>query len=152
MALPVLRSAPLRPARDSLAPPDPLHELVHLQHRMSVLIGGDAQTGMWTPPADITENDDAYLVEIDLPGVKRRDVTVEVAGNELRITGRIQEKEKVGWLRYRTRRVGRFAYHTLLPVGVDADRIRADLTDGVLTVRLPKTDAARPRRIAVRTA
>ena len=133
---------------------DPLRELDQLQLRMTQLIGtvigsaGDT-AGAWTPLADVTETDDAYLVEIDLPGVDRKDLSVEVAAGELRIGGEIVEKERVGWLRHRTRRVGRFAYRTTLPGDIDADRISADLAGGVLTVRVPKTEAAKPRRITV---
>ncbi|MFI6071605.1 Hsp20/alpha crystallin family protein [Actinoplanes sp. NPDC051343] len=97
----------------------------------------------------VTETDDAYLVEIDLPGVERKDLTVEVAGDELRVSGEIVEKEKVGWLRHRTRRVGQFSYRTLLPGGIDAEHISADLADGVLSVRVPKSETAKPRRITV---
>ncbi|ASW58085.1 Hsp20/alpha crystallin family protein [Plantactinospora sp. KBS50] len=152
MTLPVLRS--------NTAPADyePLREFAALQQRMTALLStvldGNPLTGTgtgWTPLADVTETDDAYLVEIDLPGVNRRDLTVEVAGHQLRVSGEIVEKEKVGWLRHRTRRVGRFSYQTLLPGGIEAERISADLADGVLSVRVPKTDAARPRRIAVNT-
>ena len=122
---------------------------------MTQLIGtvlgspGEAAMGAWTPLADVTEIDDAYLVEIELPGVDRKDLTVEVAANELRIGGEIVEKERAGWLRHRTRRVGRFAYRTTLPGDIDADRISADLAHGVLTVRVPKTEAAKPRRITI---
>jgi HSP20 family protein len=150
MTLPVLRSP------DGTPPWDPLRELDQLQQRMTQLIGsvlgsaGDtAAGGAWTPLADVTETDDAYLVEIELPGVDRKDLFVEVAAGELRIGGEIVEKERVGWLRHRTRRVGRFAYRTTLPGDIDADRISADLADGVLSVRVPKTEAAKPRRITV---
>jgi len=105
--------------------------------------------GVWTPLADVVETGDAYLVEIDVPGVRRRDLDVEVAAGELRIAGEVVEKERVGWLRRRTRRVGRFAYRAALPDDVDADHISADLTDGVLTVRVPKAEHARARRIPV---
>jgi len=155
MTLPVLRSH--RPPADGDAPGfDPLRELTVLQQRMSQLmttmLGADPLSGTigrWTPPADVTESDEAYLVEIEVPGVDRKHLTVEVAGPELRVTGEIVEKEKVGWLRHRTRRVGQFAYRTLLPGDIDTERISADLADGVLTVRVPKTEAAKPRRITV---
>ncbi|GAA3934479.1 Hsp20/alpha crystallin family protein [Actinoplanes auranticolor] len=101
---------------------------------------------------DTTETDDAYLVDIEVPGVRRRDLTVEVTGGELRVSGEIVEKEKIGWLRHRTRRTGRFAYRRSLPAGIDTEHISADLTDGVLTVRVPKTEAARRRRITVQAA
>jgi HSP20 family protein len=155
MTLPVLRSHARTPADDRpLA--GPWQELEQLQQRMNqlmtTLLGTDpfASTGgAWTPLADVTETDDAYVVEIDVPGVQRKDLTVEVAGGELRISGELVEKERVGWLRRRTRHVGRFAYRTWLPGDVDADAISADLADGVLTVRAPKTEAAKPRRISV---
>jgi HSP20 family protein len=149
MTLPVLRST------NSTGQFDPLRELDQLQQRMtqlmSAVLGTDtaAAAGVWTPLADVTETDDAYLVEIDLPGVNRNDLSVEIAGTELRITGEIVEKEKVGWLRHRTRRVGEFAYRTVLPGDVDPEHVSADLADGVLTVRAAKTEAAKPRRITV---
>lgn len=101
------------------------------------------------PPADVSETDDAYLVDIEVPRVDRKDLTVEVAAGELRVSGGLVEKEKIGRLRHRTRRIGRFAYRTTLPGDIDTDHVSADLADGVLTVRVPKTEAARPRRITV---
>jgi HSP20 family protein len=155
MTLPVLRPGPLRPSQD-VPQFDPLRELEQLHQRMNQLVGtilgtpplGEA-AGAWTPLADVTETDDAYLVEIELPGIDRKDLTVEVAGSELRVSGEIVEKEKVGWLRHRTRRIGQFAYRTLLPAEIDTEHINADLADGVLTVRVPKTETAKPRRITV---
>jgi len=162
MTLPVLRSRPLQHSDGDGDGRgfDPFHELAVLQQRMgqlmTAMLGTDRLTGtgllgrgMWTPLADVTETDDAYLVEIDVPGVNRKDLTVEIAGTELRVAGEIVEKEKVGWLRRRTRRVGQFAYRTTLPADIDADHVTADLADGVLAVRVPKTEAAKPRRITV---
>jgi HSP20 family protein len=156
MTLPVLRSHTPQPATGDRHRFDPVRELVALQQRMSQLMGTVLGTdllagpaGMWTPLADVTETDDAYLVEIEVPGVKRKNLTVEIAGGELRVTGEIVEKEKVGWLRHRSRRVGQFAYRTLVPGDIDTDHVTADLAEGVLTVRLPKTEAAKPRRITV---
>ncbi len=156
MTLPVLRSTPA-PA-EPVSGLEPLRELAQLHQRMnqlmSTVLGAEpfAATGHgWTPLADVTETDDAYLVEIDVPGVDRKNLTVEVTGTGLRVHGEIVEKEKVGWLRHRTRRVGQFAYRTTLPADIDGDHISADLADGVLTVRVPKTEAAKPRRIAVNT-
>jgi HSP20 family protein len=135
-----------------------LRELAQLHQRMSQLmstaLGTDLLSGTaqgWTPLADVTETDDAYVVEIEVPGVDRKDLTVEAVGGELRVSGEIVEKEKVGWLRHRTRHVGQFAYRTTLPADIDTDDISADLADGVLTVRVPKTEAAKPRRISVNT-
>jgi HSP20 family protein len=79
--------------------------------------------------------------------LKRDDITVEATGNELSITGEYKEKERVGLLRRRTRRVGQFEYRASLPSDVDIEHISADLADGVLSVRVPKREAAKPRRI-----
>jgi HSP20 family protein len=133
------------------------HRTARLHQRMSRLmttsVGGGplpATAPGWTPTADITETDDAYLVELDLlPGVRRRDLTVEVTGAELRVDGELVEKEKAGRLRHRTRHVGRFAYRATLPRDIDTGHVSADLAGGVLTVRAPKTAAARRRRITV---
>jgi HSP20 family protein len=159
MTLPVFQSPKLQPSDGDRRGLDPLRELAVLQQRMSQLtttmLGIDplaGTAGMWTPLADVTEADDTYLIEIEVPGVNRKDLTVEVSGTELRVTGEIVEKEKVGWLRHRTRRVGQFAYRTLLPDDIDTEHITADLADGVLAVRVPKTEAAKPRRITVNAA
>ncbi|MFG2056170.1 Hsp20/alpha crystallin family protein [Micromonospora sp. NPDC048930] len=155
MTLPVLRPTQLRSAENGGAL-DPLREMAQLHQRisqlMSAVLGADPLAGTtqgWTPLADVTETDDAYLIDIEVPGVNRKDLTVEVAGTELRVSGEIVEKEKVGWLRHRTRRVGQFAYRTTLPGDIDAEHITANLADGVLTVRVPKTETAKPRRITV---
>jgi HSP20 family protein len=151
MTLPVLQT---RSSASAPAVHEPLREFTQLQQRMtdllSAVLNGSPLAGTgWTPLADVTETDDAYLIELDLPGVNRKDLTLAVAGDQLRVSGEIVEKEKVGWLRHHTRRVGQFHYQTLLPGGIDTDHISADLADGVLTVRVPKTETAKPRRITV---
>jgi HSP20 family protein len=96
---------------------------------------------VWTPPVDIEETDDAWLLEADLPGVKRDDVNVEMQGDELVIHGEIKERERAGILRRRTRRVGEFEFRVRLPGDVDEAGIDANLHGGVLTVRVPKAQA-----------
>jgi HSP20 family protein len=108
--------------------------------------------GTWMPLADIEETDDAWIVEADLPNVDRKDVNVELRDSELIVTGEIKEKERKGVLRRRARRTGEFEYRVTLPGKADAERIEANLHDGVLTVRVPKSEAERPRRIEVKAA
>ena len=112
----------------------------------SLLSGWD---GAFTPLADVEETDEAYVAEIELPGVGADDLSVEVAGRRLTVTGERKEKERVGILRKRTRTVGRFHYEVLLPGDVDEENVHASLEDGVLTVRVPKPASQRPRRIPV---
>ncbi len=102
------------------------------------------------PLADVEETDEAYLVEIELPGVRREDVDIEIAGQRLSVRGERKEKERVGILRRRERTVGRFAYEVTLPGNAHEEAVEAHLNDGVLLVRIPKPERERPRRIEIR--
>ena len=104
----------------------------------------------WSPLVDIEETDDAYVLEAELPGVKREDVNIELVGNELLVNGELKEREHKGTVRRRSRRTGRFEYRVSLPAQVDPDKIEASLTEGVLSVRVPKSERAQRRRIEVK--
>ena len=132
----------------------PWAEFIELHDRMGRLLSeafGDAHRpgGEWRPAADVEETAEAYVVELELPGVKREDISVEFRGGELAITGEVKERERVGFLRTRTRLVGRFDYRVSLPADVQDDQAHASLSDGVLTVRIPKSEKARPRSIPI---
>jgi HSP20 family protein len=103
----------------------------------------------FTPPADVEETDDAYVIEIELPGVNKDDVDIEITGRRVSVRGERKEKERVGILRRRERVVGRFDYEVTLPGDVDDAQVQASFDDGVLTVRAPKPEHARPRRIKI---
>jgi HSP20 family protein len=109
------------------------------------------ERSMWSPPVDIEETDDSYVVEAELPSVKRDDVDIELVGNDLQITGEIKERDRKGTLRRQTRRTGRFAYRVTLPSQVDAENVDANLADGVLTVRVPKSQRDQRRRIEIKS-
>jgi HSP20 family protein len=153
----------LLPERRSRLAPDrwePLNELEQVTERMRRMLdqtfgafGWPSDVGAiaWSPPVDIEERDDAYVVEADLPGVSRNDVTIELVGNELVITGEVKERERKGALRRQSRRTGRFEYRVSLPAGVDAAKIEASLNDGVLSVRAPKSERAKRRKIEVKS-
>ncbi len=135
----------------------PMSELGQLNERMRRMLeqtfGGmlDEPAG-WVPAVDIEELEDAYVVEAEVPGVKREDVNIEVSGNELTISGEIKVREREGIIRRRTRRVGEFEFRVVLPNEVNAEGIDAKLNDGVLTVRIPKAKSAQRRRIEVKSA
>ena len=108
------------------------------------------QPSGFTPLADVEETDDSYLIEVELPGVDKKDIDISVAGRRLTISGERKEKERVGILRRRTRSVGRFEYDIQLPGDIDEDGVTASLADGVLSVRVPKASTDRARRITVK--
>jgi HSP20 family protein len=146
---------------DGWGPPvglSPWAELGELHDRMGRLLSetfgktfpdADRGGGGWRPAADVEETDEAYVVELELPGVNREDVSVEFGGGELAVTGEVKKRERVGFLRTRTRPVGRFDYRVHLPAEVEQDQVTASLSDGVLTVRVPKSEHARRRRIPI---
>lgn len=135
---------------------DPLAEFNDLFGRLGSLMestfGGTMAPiteAAWAPLADIEETDDAYLVEVDVPGVKRDDINVEMNDREISITGEYKERERTGILRRGMRRTGRFEYRTVLPGEINAEAVDATLSDGVLTVKVPKAETAKPRRIEI---
>lgn len=114
----------------------------------------DAWAHTWGPAADLSETDDAFVARIDLPGVKKEDVAIELGDQELRVTGRIKQEDDDNGGRWRhwhrrTRRMGEFETRLSLPAGVQSDKVSANLADGVLTVTLPKAEGSRPRRIEI---
>ena len=142
---------PVRTRAGAVAGWDPFRELDELAERVNSLWEANVNGGLpgWAPLADVEETDDAYVVEIDLPGVKRDDVDIELGDRRLTVSGEIKEKERTGILRRRTRRVGEFHYSVTLPAEVDTEKVSAHLDDGVLTVRVPKPEQAKPRRIQI---
>jgi HSP20 family protein len=104
------------------------------------------------PLADLEEADDCYLVDVELPGVRREDIDLQVHQGRLVVSAERRERERVGLLRHRTRTTGRLRLEVALPVEVDPQGVTASLDHGVLAVRLPKVERARRRRIAVRAS
>ena len=137
---------PTRHENDAPARRDLFDELGHLNRRLAGLLESwrSLPNGAFTPLADVEETDDAYVVEIELPGVKRENVDIEVAGRRISVHGERKEKELVGIFRKRERIFGRFHYEVILPGDVLEDGINAELDEGVLIVRLPKPNANSP--------
>ena len=156
VALPVRRHQDRHPdinRNDNLAAAfDPLADLGRLQRQLADYLDSWRQLPSllgepFRPLADVEETADAYEVEIELPGIRKADLDIEIAGRRLSVTGERKEKERVGILRKRERTVGRFHYEVTLPGDVDDDGVEANLDAGVLTVRVPKPERDRPRRI-----
>jgi len=142
------RAPELRPA--SFAPL-PAHR--SLLREMDRLFGAwpalDVDPDGRLAPVDLRETDEAYVLEIDLHGVDKADVAVEVMDRTLTVRGQRREPEGTGLLRRRGRAAGEFRYTWSLPADVDGDGAQAGLDRGVLTIQVPKSERSRPRTIAI---
>jgi len=103
------------------------------------------------PAINIGEDKDAYTVTAELPGVKSRDLDLNVTDNQLTLAGERRISEEAADARYhrREREAGRFSRAVALPDDIDTDNVKARLIDGVLTVTIPKAEKARPRQISI---
>jgi HSP20 family protein len=147
---------PARRSGQQLTLIDPSREFEDIYTRMGQLVNaafGDMPLARvadapWAPFADVSETEDAYVIRAELPGVSKDQVDVQLQDRELVISGEIQDTEN-GKRRRSSRRTGRFEYRTYLPSDINADQVRAELSDGILTVTVPKSEAAKPRKIEI---
>jgi HSP20 family protein len=111
--------------------------------------GGAARR--WIPALDVVEQEDRFVLRVDLPGLSEDDVKVELNENVLTISGeRRSEHEERGNGYYRVERAsGSFSRSLVLPEGVDPESIDARFEQGVLEVSVPKPEQRRPRRVAI---
>ena len=105
----------------------------------------------WSPALDVREDKDNFIIRAELPGLKREDIEVSLQDGALVISGeRKFEKAEEGVEVHRQERYyGKFQRALTLPEPVAADKVKADYKDGVLTVTLPKTEEAKPKKIDV---
>ena len=114
----------------------------------------DADTYNWTPSVDISETDNGFEVRAELPGVAKDDLSVSVKDNLLTLSGEKRQENTDDTQNYRRveRRYGSFQRRFTLPPDVAVDDIKADYTDGVLTLEIPKPEVAKPTEIPITTA
>jgi HSP20 family protein len=141
---------------------EPSRELASLQNEMNRLFstffdtpttGGNGQgiARRWIPAMDLVETDDHFVLRADLPGVAEDDVTIEVENDVLTIAGERKaehEEQREGYYRLE-RATGAFSRTLTLPDGVDAEAVRASYDRGVLEIRIPKPERARPRKVQI---
>jgi HSP20 family protein len=108
--------------------------------------------GEWAPSMDISETKDSVVVKIEVPGMDQKDIEVSLQENRLTVKGeKKQEKEEKDERYHRVERsYGAFTRSVRLPVGVDAGKVLAAFKNGLLTVTLPKTPAAKGTTIPIK--
>ena len=106
----------------------------------------------WEPALDVSENPTAYVVRLEAPGIARDDLEVSLDGNLLTLSGKreLHKQEKGEEFLWEEREEGRFTRTLRLPGAVQEGKIEAVYSDGVLTVTLPKAEAASRSRIAIK--
>jgi HSP20 family protein len=107
----------------------------------------------WAPPVDIYETDDALVLKAELPGISKDDVSVEIHQNTLSLRGQRKHEAEVKEDRYHRveRAYGTFQRSFVLPTMVDQKHVQATYKDGILELRLPKSEAAKPKRVAIQS-
>lgn len=140
---------------------DPFREITTLREDMNRLFSrtlGDAPApaaaSTWSPAVDIFDAADAIVLKAELPGLDAADIDIEVDENVLTLKGERRLEDRVEEGRYHRveRAYGAFQRTITLPQNVRADAITASVDRGVLEVRVPKAEEARPRRIQVQSS
>lgn len=138
---------------------DPFREMESMRERMARMfedLWGRPEeremTMVMTPAMDVIERDNDYEIRASLPGVKPEDVDITATGNTLTIRANRKEEREERSENYllRERRAGTFSRTITLPEQVNIDQVQASLENGVLTVMVPKSEHARPKRIEVK--
>jgi HSP20 family protein len=141
---------PMRWARGHPGRWDPFGEFDDFYRTMGRwLQQGGAELAGWSLPADVEETEQNYIVHAELPGISRENVNLQLNDRDLEISGEIPEPQRSSTVRQHTRRTGQFDYRVRLPGSVDAGAVTANLSDGVLTVTLPKSSRATGQRIEI---
>lgn len=137
---------------------DPFREILAMRNTMERLLDS-AVTGTATMQPttlglalDIAESENEYVVKASMPGINLDDLEITYANNTLTIKGEVREEQELEEARYhlRERSYGSFARSITLPAGVESDKIEANYEAGVLTLRLPKAEEIKPKRIAIK--
>jgi HSP20 family protein len=134
---------------------DPFSTLFNLQQMLdasrssSWLDSGPSGVGAY-PPANVFRQGDDFVVLLELPGIRKSDLNIQVKDNSLRIAGRktVDYPEKAG-LHRRERLSGDFDRALTMPVQIDAERVKAEYRNGMLALFLPRADRDKPRSITI---
>lgn len=137
----------------------PLEQFARLRDEMdrmfaaplSELSRGGQLFNQWAPALDLFEDKDNVFVKAEIPGMKKEEIDVSLHENALTISGerKLEQKHEEAE-NYRSERFfGRFTRSVVLPIVVEADKVKASYKDGILTITLPKSERAKPKQIEV---
>lgn len=137
---------------------NPIQELRSEMDRLfdgawSLPLEGEAESSnrTWQPACDVVEDQEHYLLSLEMAGIPKDQIQIEVVDQNLIVTGerKYEDRKKQSGVMYSERRYGKFQRTFSLPLGLDLDKIEANHEDGVLRILVPKTEAVKPRRIKI---
>lgn len=139
---------------------DPFREMLTLRNAMDRFFenaltspsSGWSEQTTWDLPLDVTENEDEFVVKASVPGIEPDDLEITYNANMLTIRGEVKEdrEQEQGRYHLRERRFGSFTRSISLPTPIKSENIDAHYEAGVLTLRLPKAEEAKPKRIQIK--
>ncbi len=137
---------------------DPFQEMLNLRRTVDRLFDNASsnregtQASMWGLAVDMVENKDDFIVKASVPGINPNDLDISYTDGTLTIKGEIKEDKdfKEDQFHLRERRYGSFIRSITLPNQIRGDEIEASYQDGVVTLRLPKAEEVKPKRIAIK--
>jgi HSP20 family protein len=105
----------------------------------------------WSPALDVHDNKDSLVVQVELPGMKKEEISIALHEGVLTVSGerKLQREHKEGEAFRSERYFGKFQRSVTLPVAVDAGKVKASYKDGILSIDLPKAEEAKPKQIAI---
>jgi len=139
---------------------NPFEELERLRRQMDWLSSGfsrgfsrEPSSGVF-PLMNVTEDKDKYYVRAELPGLNAKDLDISVTGDSLSISGerKLPSEDENAQYHRREREAGKFSRVVTLPTQIDTGKVEARCSDGVLTVILPKAEAAKPKQITIKAS
>jgi len=135
---------------------DPFREMMDIRREMdrflqTTLSNQEGMQQTWAIPLNVSETKDAYELEASLPGVKPEDVEITLTNNTLTISGetKAEEEKEDRTFHMRERRYGSFVRSLTLPSAINPDAVEAHFENGVLKLRVPKAEEAKPKRIQI---
>jgi HSP20 family protein len=139
---------------------NPFNELENVRRQMTTLLNGASRNGevetseVWSPVVDIFEDEHSYLFKVELPGVNKQEVDVQIESGVLTISGerKAEKEQKIRRVHRIERAYGAFTRSFGLPDDADPEKVNAAFKDGVLAVTIAKAEHAKPRKIEVSVA
>jgi HSP20 family protein len=107
--------------------------------------------GMWNPAVDLYEKDDHFVIKAELPGVNKKDITIDLKDRVLKLSGERSIENEVKEENYyrRERSYGKFQRTFTLPADIDSDKIKAEFNDGLLQIEVPKPEQQKPKKVMI---